>query len=170
MLPNGKDIFRWLGIAALVMCGTMSVARSGDDNGKPDDGGKVVKFTQTDPKYRQECGTCHIAYPPGLLSTDSWRKIMAGLDNHFGTDASLNAKENEEITAYLVDNSCDFWGAEVSPLRITETDWFQREHNSYVIPPDAWKKPVVKSPANCPACHLEAEHGDFSERNIKVPD
>ncbi len=169
MLPNGKNIFRWVSVAVLVMCGTMSVARSSDDNGKHDDGGKVVRFTQTDPRYQQECATCHIAYPPGLLSTDSWRKIMAGLDNHFGSDASLSAKENEEITAILVDNSCDFWGAEVSPLRITETDWFQREHNSYVIPPETWKNPVVKSPANCPACHLESEHGDFSERYIRLP-
>jgi hypothetical protein len=28
------------------------------------------------PKYRQECAACHIAYPPGMLPADSWRRIL----------------------------------------------------------------------------------------------
>lgn len=171
MRLNGKSFLQLLAVIVLVAGRTVPVAQAEGDEGKHEgeERGKIVRFAQGNAKFQQECSTCHIAYPPGMLSTDSWRKIMAGLDNHFGTDATLSAKENEEITAYLEENSTDYWGAELSPLRITETDWFQRAHNFYVIPPDVWKSQAVKSPANCPACHIQAERGDFSEENVKVP-
>ena len=167
MLPNGKSLFIMFGLVALVVGGTLALADDEERHG--DKGGKVVRFAQSNPKYLEECGSCHIAYPAGMLPTESWRKIMAGLENHFGTDATISLELNDEIMAYLAENSSDFWGVEMAPLRITETDWFQRDHNFYVIPVDTWKIPEVKSPANCPACHLQAEHGDFSEDNIRMP-
>ena len=41
------------------------------------------------PAYTQECGSCHVAYPPGMLPARSWQRIVAGLENHYGSDASL---------------------------------------------------------------------------------
>ncbi len=38
---------------------------------------------------KQESPACHTAYPPGLLPAASWRRIMGGLDRHYGSDASL---------------------------------------------------------------------------------
>ena len=35
------------------------------------------------PTYAEECGSCHLAYPPGLLPAASWAKLMAGLRQHF---------------------------------------------------------------------------------------
>ena len=32
--------------------------------------------TVTNPVYVEECGSCHMAYPPGLLPALSWQKIM----------------------------------------------------------------------------------------------
>ncbi|NML15911.1 hypothetical protein [Azohydromonas caseinilytica] len=26
------------------------------------------------PAYRQECGSCHVAYPPGMLPAASWQR------------------------------------------------------------------------------------------------
>ena len=43
------------------------------------------------PAYRQECASCHTAYPPGMLPAASWQRIMTGLDKHYGTDAALDA-------------------------------------------------------------------------------
>ena len=43
------------------------------------------------PVYKEECGSCHMAYPPGLLPARSWTKVMSGLDNHFGDNAELDA-------------------------------------------------------------------------------
>ena len=41
------------------------------------------------PIYQEECASCHMAYPPGLLPARSWEKIMAGLESHFGDNAEL---------------------------------------------------------------------------------
>ncbi len=170
-----KNFFRCLLFVVLVICGTMSVAQAGNGRHYCINYGNTVWMAEVNAKFLLECGTCHIAYPPGMLPTDSWRKIMAGLETHFGLDASLTAEENEEITAFLVDNSSEYWGAEPVPLgntdsmRITKTDWFQRKHNSYVVSPDIWENPAVKHPANCAACHRQAKCGDFGEQNRRVP-
>ncbi|OGS92195.1 MAG: cytochrome C [Gallionellales bacterium GWA2_60_18] len=131
--------------------------------------GKPVQPARLNAKWQQECSSCHIAYAPGLLPAESWRKVMAGLDKHFGTDASLTAQESKEITDWLVSNASNRWSAPTSPLKITDGAWFKRKHDGHEISPSVWKKPQVKSPANCGACHTQAESGDFSERNIRMP-
>ena len=45
----------------------------------------------TNPAYEEECGSCHMAYPPGLLPGVSWQRLMAELDNHFGDNAEIDA-------------------------------------------------------------------------------
>jgi nitrate/TMAO reductase-like tetraheme cytochrome c subunit len=118
--------------------------------------------------YRAECASCHIAYPPQLLSKESWRALMGDLANHFGTDASVDAKTAQEIQRYLEANAGGARAGEVKPpLRITETHWFRHEHDE--VPAAVWKVPAVKSAANCGACHTQAERGDFSERSLRVP-
>jgi len=80
------------------------------------------------PLYISECGSCHIAFPPGLLAADSWRAMLAGLDEHFGSDASLDAATVREIETFLTANAGKrkTLGANGKPLlRITETTWFQ---------------------------------------------
>ena len=132
-------------------------------------------------KWKAECSSCHMAYPPGYLPERSWRKLMSGLDKHFGENAGLDPVTTREITDYLVNNSAEkssdrragrFLGslaANAIPLRITETPYFQRKHDSREISPDVWKRPKVGSRANCTACHVGAEKGDFSERSVKIP-
>ena len=173
MLPNGKNFFRLLALVVLVLCGTISVAQVDDEDGNYGSSirGDTARIAQAAAKFRQECSPCHVAYPPGMLPTGSWRKIMAGLANHFDTDASLSVAEVEEITGFLEDNSVDYWGAKMeSTLRISETNWFLRRHNVYVVPLDIWNSPAVKCAANCPACHRQAENGDFSERSSSLPE
>ncbi len=135
----------------------------GEDRGKP------LQLAQVNAKWQQECASCHIAYAPGLLPAESWRKLMSGLDQHFGEDASLTAQENKEITAFLLANASNRWSANTAPLRITESQWFKSKHNNREIAPDTWKRASVKSPANCQACHAEAAKADFNERRIKIP-
>jgi hypothetical protein len=131
--------------------------------------GKPIQPAQINAKFQQECSSCHIAYSPGLLPAASWRKVMGGLDKHFGTDASLTDQENKEITTFLVNNASNRWSASTAPLRITESAWFKRKHDDREISPSVWKNPKVKSPANCGACHTQAESGNYSERNIRIP-
>lgn len=146
-------------------------AAAGDHENKygGENRGKPVLPAQANAKWQQECGGCHMAFAPGLLPAESWRKMMAGLDRHFGTDASLTVEENREITAFLVNNASNRWRAAAAPLRITETAWFRSKHDAHEIAPAIWKRPSVKSPANCQACHIAADKGDFSERQIRIP-
>ena len=53
------------------------------------------------PKYRQECSACHVAYPPGMLPAASWQRVMGNLQNHYGTDASLDAATIQELSGWL---------------------------------------------------------------------
>ena len=79
--------------------------------------------------YRSECGSCHIAYPAKLLPADAWSRILGRLDRHFGTDASVDAKTQEEIGRYLAANAGRRRAASPDPEpRITQTRWFLKEH------------------------------------------
>lgn len=181
MPVQDKKFFHALAVALLAAGATISVAQADDDDdegffGERHGGryageqrGKPLLPAQTNAKFQKECSDCHIPYPPRLLSAESWRKIMAGLDKHFGTDASLYAEDNKEITDFLVANASTRWSGPAAPLRISETAWFRREHDSHEINPDVWKNPKVKSVANCAACHPDAERGDFNEHRISIP-
>lgn len=126
------------------------------------------RYTATDPTWKAECGSCHVAYPPALLPAASWRALMAGLDKHFGTDASLDPASAARITTFLERNAGRERGASAkAALRITETRWFRHEHDE--VPAYVWKSAKVKSPSNCAACHAGAERGDFSEDNVQIP-
>lgn len=120
------------------------------------------------PKYQQECGACHVAYPPDLLPAASWQRIMNTLDKHFGADASLDAVTGKELLDWLNANAGGKRARQSPPEdRITRAPWFVREHDE--VAAVTWKLPAVKSAANCAACHTKAEQGDYRERNIRIP-
>jgi hypothetical protein len=120
------------------------------------------------PGYRQECGACHVAYPPGLLPAASWQRLMSDLARHFGTDASLDAELTRSLSSWLAANAASGRRAAGEPPqdRITRSAWFQREHDELAA--STWTRPDVKSPANCGACHPQADQGDFSERHLRI--
>lgn len=134
-----------------------------------------------DAKVLKECGSCHMAYLPGLLPGKSWEKIMGNLKEHFGDNASLDEAAAKEITAYLVANSSDGGkdngkgagtravtdpskpGAEALP-RISESAWFKAEHGRKGrISPENIKRHKAKSVSDCKACHPGAERGFYDD-------
>lgn len=119
--------------------------------------------------YEAECASCHLAYPPGLLGQKNWQSIMSGLDKHFGSDASLDAKTQMEITQWLIKNAAtrEKYSAFAPENRITKTAWFIRKHDEVQL--DVWKRAGIKSPANCAACHADAAKGDFEEDRVRIP-
>jgi hypothetical protein len=163
MLFNQRNYFRMFAMVVLLTGGIMSSAHAEDDD--DDERMPVAK----NPLWQSECGSCHVAFPPRFLPAESWRAVMAGLDRHFGSDASLEPAAAREIGAFLEKNAgSGRYATSARPvLRITETRWFVREHDE--VPARAWKSPKVKSAANCAACHLQAESGNFSEHNIRIP-
>ena len=119
--------------------------------------------------YTQECGACHTAYPANLLPAASWKRVMAGLGHHFGTDASLDATASAPIAVWLQANAgTDKRLREGPPQdRITLSAWFERKHRQ--VEPVVWTLPSVKTAVNCPACHSGADMGIYSERGLRVP-
>ena len=130
---------------------------------------KMAMPTDAPASYEAECASCHMAYPPALLSQQSWKNVMSSLSKHFGTDASLDPKTQTEIANWLVKNATTRQKySETAPEnRITKTSWFIRKHDE--VGPEVWKRASIKTPANCSACHIDAANGIFSEKNIKIP-
>ena len=132
------------------------------------------------PLYREECGSCHMAYPAGLLPAVSWGKIMQGLDDHFGDNAVLDDVTHQEISKFLQQNASDnaYYrrskqltdesSLKNARIRITQSTYFKHEHDEV---PDRFVSgnPKVKSLSHCDACHLEAERGIFNEHEINIP-
>ena len=134
----------------------------------------------TNTVYREECGSCHMAYSPGLLPANSWVKMMSALEDHFGDNAELDTETQRSITDLLVANSADRSNyrrarkfnrsieLNNAPLRISETPYFRHEHDE--IP---WRMVTdnseVKSFSHCNACHTRAEQGSFNEHDIRIP-
>jgi hypothetical protein len=130
--------------------------------------------------YREECGSCHMAYSPGLLPSRSWLKLMSGLDDHFGDNAELDAETGKSITGLLMAYSADRsdyrrarkFNSSIqhndAPIRISQTPYFMHEHDEI---PDRMVtgNPEVKSFSHCNACHIRAEQGSFNEHDIRIP-
>ena len=130
--------------------------------------------------YQSECSGCHFAYQPGLLSADAWTSVMASLEDHYGDDATLAPEAAKEIRVYLTENAADRSGLSRSRAfaqggrkseglaRITETDYFRREHHE--IPTRLVKgNEGVGSFANCQACHRGADSGVYNEHQVIIP-
>ena len=130
--------------------------------------------------YIKECGSCHFPYQPGLLPSNSWNKIMANLDKHFGVDASLSSEDFQTLSKYLNDNSAEKnmqykrSNRIVSSLlpgqvadSISTTPYMVQKHKD--IRKDLITQPEVKGLFNCMACHTTADKGIYSERAINIP-
>lgn len=149
---------RWMPVAFLLLSATPALA------------GAAPQKAPASTVWREECAACHVAYPPRLLPAASWQAIMAGLSTHFGTNASLEPVVASQIERFLVANAGmrPMRTADGTPsLRITTTPWFARKHED--VPVVAWKRPQIKSPANCTACHAGADADNFSEDAVRIP-
>lgn len=174
-------------ISILTAVGLLAIGQLtyGDDDGDEDGRGKMFERTSTiapatDPRYLEECGGCHMAYPPGLLPARAWEKIMSDLANHYGDNAELEAGLRASLTEYLVAHSADrsndrharkimrSLGDNQVPNRILDVPYIRHEHKEL---PAALvnDNPAVKSWSNCQACHRKAEQGSFSERELDIP-
>lgn len=146
---------KWLTMLCFVL-GSMVVHAGGDKFSAPDN-----------PKWKDECGSCHIAYPPQLLVAGDWQKLIEGLGKHFDVNAVLNPEDSKEILDVLQRSAGKGGKFSAASLRVSDTPWFVREHRK--ISGNIWINPAVKSRSNCVACHINAERGDWSERGIRVP-
>lgn len=134
------------------------------------------QYSVQDEMTRAECGDCHMVFPPNRLNQEGWRKIMRGLSDHFGEDATIAADKVQHIEDFYTSKAWDAketypsklrakaWIKKgvIDPIRITETPEWNHEHSkpSY--------KQMVKGTgydrgANCIKCHKDAEYGRYEE-------
>jgi len=148
----------WLAIVSLVVS---HAAFAGDDQRAP---GVALL-----PKYKQECAACHVAFPPGMLPADSWRRLLSNLPHHYGTEASLDAASVSELASWLAANAGTSKRLRETPPedRITRSAWFIHAHDD--VPGAVWKRPAVRSASNCAACHTQADQGNFNEHTVRIP-
>ncbi len=136
------------------------------------DGGNLLPRSM--PKaYVPECASCHTAYPPALLPAASWQRLMGGLKQHYGSDASLDPATVAQLSQWLQANAGTYKrvreGVSEAPPqdRITRSAWFKRKHRR--IEPAVWALPSVKSAANCAACHGGADQGRYDDDELRYP-
>ncbi|MFQ5469508.1 MAG: diheme cytochrome c [Gammaproteobacteria bacterium] len=152
----------------------------GDNDEREGRWGQRDVATVENTQYRDECGSCHMAYQPGLLPERSWKKMMSQLDDHFGENAELDDVDRLSLERYLVENAADRSNFRRSnsivksikkkhtPLRISETRYFVRKHDE--VPVRAvGKKAKVKSFSQCQLCHQRADQGFYNEDEVRIP-
>jgi cytochrome b len=138
-----------------------------------------IKISKAEKLWKDECGSCHQTYHPSLLPVRSWKKVMKQLDSHFGDDASLEEKDTQIITSFLIKHSAEFSTMEaaykinrsipknVTPIAITTTAYWVKKHDE--IERETYKRSSIKSKANCLACHSDAISGEYEDDLISTP-
>jgi hypothetical protein len=139
--------------------------------------GETVGENEPVSVYKKKCGQCHMSYPPDLLPSGSWGKIVEAKQGHFGNRFNFDQNTHELIAKYLKEKAAEKSTESKSkkivqslgnktPLRITEIPYIQRKHRG--IKANVFKKKSIGSFSNCKACHIGSENGDFGD--INVPD
>jgi cytochrome b len=139
--------------------------------------GLGVPVLAPEPLYARECGSCHLAYPPSLASAASWTTVMAGLTDHFGENAELDAASAAQLRSWLVAHASETADTRVanlmrvadpaSPQRITTTPGWRRVHGD--VPESLFRAPKVGAKGACAACHEDAATARFDPQAIAVP-
>lgn len=131
--------------------------------------------------YMEECSSCHFAYPPALLPSGSWQKLLApkALADHFGENIEMKESLRLELLDYAQRNAAEKSGAKrarkiiasldgATPMKISEIPYIRRKHLE--IPEEQLKRnPKVGSIALCDTCHTKAKDGSFDDDSVVIP-
>ena len=105
--------------------------------------------------------------------------MMAGQDQHFGSDLALDAATSAAVLKFMVDNAANQHRTEAgfkidqsvpkdtTPQRITETPYWVKKHRE--IAAADWADPLVKRKSNCAACHADADLGTYEDGAMQIP-
>ena len=118
--------------------------------------------------YQAECGSCHTAYPARFLKPAEWAVVLAALDDHYGSDATLEPAALDAVARQLGVSARSADPPTTTTLpRITRSHWFLDEHDE--VAAATFESPAVRSAANCSACHTGADRGDFDDDSVRIP-
>jgi len=105
--------------------------------------------------YLETCASCHIAVPPEVLPTESWREILRKPDNHFGVVIpNYNRLTQLLIWDYLSNFSRPLPPDSPLPLYVEKSRYFKALHPRVTMPPDMTSK-------SCVTCHPNVKNFNF---------
>ena len=111
--------------------------------------------------YREACGTCHIALPPAIFPSETWRQLLSETQ-HYGREIDLPVPTHRVIAwKYLRDHSRPQREDEETPFRLNSSRYFKALHPQVDLP-----RPV--SLRTCIACHPKASDYNFREWELET--
>jgi cytochrome b len=128
--------------------------------------------------WSDECGGCHLAYPPVLAPARVWSAMLAPDVDHFGEALDLSAARRSALEKYAAAGAAghgETWlalqldGADwKAPYRITDTAFWKERHPEQYF--TMWKtRGKAAGKHDCGACHRDAVSGNFAPRAIDLP-
>jgi hypothetical protein len=105
--------------------------------------------------YLETCRSCHIALPPEVLPTESWREILRKPDNHYGVSIpNFNRFTQLLIWDYVSTFSRPSPPDAPIPLYVEKSRYFKVLHPRVTLPSGMSSK-------SCVICHPKALDFDF---------
>ncbi|MBD2439696.1 cytochrome C [Nostoc sp. FACHB-110] len=104
--------------------------------------------------YRENCGTCHIAIPPEVLPTQTWKNLLED-SQHYGTQVQPLVDPGRILVwRYLSTFSRTQLQDEETPYRLNKSRFFSALHPKVKLP-----RPVQLD--SCVSCHPSASEFNF---------
>jgi Dihaem cytochrome c len=104
--------------------------------------------------YVEHCGSCHVALPPAVLPTTTWRDLLLD-EEHYGTRVEVMMSPQIQIVwDYLQVFSRPTEEGEETPYRLDQSRYLNALHPDVEI-----DRPVTIQ--SCTACHPQAPQFDF---------
>ncbi|MGB7441233.1 MAG: cytochrome C [Coleofasciculaceae cyanobacterium] len=105
--------------------------------------------------YLKNCGSCHIALPPQVMPSETWRQLLLDLDQHYGQKLeSIFSPSLLMMWNYLRDFSRPLKEEEAIPYRVKESRYFKALHPRVDFPEPARL-------TTCVSCHSGASEYDY---------
>ncbi|MDH6055653.1 cytochrome C [Umezakia ovalisporum] len=104
--------------------------------------------------YLENCSSCHIALPPQVLPSQTWRNLLED-SQHYGVQIKpLIDPPRTLVWRYLSNFSRTQLKDEATPYRVNSSRYFQALHPQVDLP-----RPVKVS--SCVSCHPSGKNGNF---------
>lgn len=113
------------------------------------------KFQLGQELYLENCSTCHIAVPPAVLPSETWRRLLLEPKQHFGTQVPpIISPSLLLIWDYLRTFSRPHFEKESVPYRLSESRYLTALHPRVKLP-----QPIKLN--NCASCHPGTDQFNF---------
>ena len=104
--------------------------------------------------YRNNCGTCHLALPPAVLPTESWRQQLLSREHYGRTLERMTPLNRQLVWQYLSNGSRALAEGEAEPYRVASSRYFKALHPRVPLE-------VGAGVSTCVSCHPRAEFFNF---------